>query len=210
MWTCICKTQNRISSPFCTNCKKIMPDSERKRIYKNQLEKARKELGIDYKGSFEKTVQEVLGDKNITVDKMSDGFFRFLQIIIVWLLKYKTKIIITLLIITFFTSFTGLFSPESKYIREETRLRNSMNRSKITSMVIPKIKSLPDRFEYYFDNPANEINEENRQKFKNRFSKTNAFIDDTKQNIVKKLKELIEKIEEMEKWYLNPFFYLLI
>ena len=88
---------------------------------------------------------------------------------------------------------------ESKYIREETRLRNSMNRSKITSMVIPKIKSLPDRFEYYFDNPANEINEENRQKFKNRFSKTNAFIDDTKQNIVKKLKELIEKIEEMEK-----------
>ena len=43
------------------------------------------------------------------------------------------------------------------------------------------------------------MNQKKQVNFKNRFSKTNAFIDDTKQNIVKKLKELIEKIEEMEK-----------
>lgn len=208
MWTCTCKTQNRVSTHFCTNCKSTMPLSERRRIYKLQLEKARKELGIDYKGSFEKTVQEVLGDKSITVDKMSDWFFRILQVIVVWFVRYRKRIIISLIIITFFSSVTSLFSPESKYIREETRIRNKINRSSITSVIVPKIKSLPDRFGYYFDNPANKINEENRQRFKERFSKINAFIDDTKQNIEEKLKEYIEKIKEMEKWYLNPFFYL--
>ncbi|MBE7038348.1 MAG: hypothetical protein E7404_05560 [Ruminococcaceae bacterium] len=210
MWTCACKTQNNTSSPFCTNCKSVMPSSERKRIYNEQLLMAQKALGIDYIGDIEKAAQELLGDKTITVDKISSAIFRIPQIILMWFFKHKIIIISVLLFITFFSSFTSLFSSESKYIRNQTRIENIINRRVITENISSKLKSIPDRTKYYFDNPANSINDEVRQEFKEKFAAVNQGIDKVKQNVnnliqdgliklEKILEECINKIKEMKK-----------
>lgn len=196
MWYCTCKTANNSITPFCSKCQNPMPQSERNRIYKDRLQNARKALGIDYIGSIEKTARTYLGDDTISIDKLSGAIFQILNIIRKWFIKHKEKLIIFAIFIAFFSSARGIFSHESKQIRSQAKAINKINRSYLTHNMASKIKSIPLKVEFYFENPANSINEESRQRIDEKINIVKDNLKDAKQIATE---FVINSIKEMAK-----------
>ncbi len=196
MWICSCKAENSLTLPCCSVCGGEMPQSERNRIYKEQLRIAQKKqremlmrffknllrLGLYKLGIEEKSFSGVVA---IVVEAVRDVFQ-----------KYKKGIITVA--VAFFVIFgiRGIFNMENQYILQYTHREDSAKRQAFTEHITKKLETVPKAIEYMRDNPSNPTNDEYKIRVEEKLQILRDNFETAKSTALEFVEETIEELKK--------------
>jgi len=151
MWTCSCQTKNKLKDRICTECRKPIPEDERKRIYNAELNQARKVAHFNYSGS---SVLKKLDEYAETDDK---SFFQIMHIILLSLrgffdmfTKNYKKIIPFVLVAAVVSCIFTFTNYRNRIIYREMREVSAQRRNFVSQNIEYKFGMMAENVSQYF------------------------------------------------------------
>ncbi len=161
MWICQCQTKNKLKNRTCSICQSPIPPEERKRIYKYELDTARKEIGLNYSNS------SVLTKLDNYADNDDKSFLEVLSIIALSviaaaMLIYKNfrKLLPYASVVAVIVCIITLSNPYNKHILRQKKEVSTARRSIIAENMSYKLGTIREGFSEYLNAQKTTLNGE--------------------------------------------------
>lgn len=205
MWTCTCQTVNNISDNLCCACHAPMPQSERTRIYRDELKKARNKLNINYMQPIIKRIGHYIDEEELTFGVIVKVLALYLLELFRLAVKNRRVVLPIVGWISFVVCMVSIHNPANERILDYTHQMSHLRRSSFSQSCARKLELAAGSIAYAVQNPANTLNETKVGELKEKTELLKARTSEAKQRYAVFFEPVTDKAEECidqlrEKW----------
>ncbi|MBR5505783.1 MAG: hypothetical protein IKV73_05710 [Clostridia bacterium] len=205
MWTCTCQTVNNLADPMCCACHAPMPQSERTRIYRSELKKARNKLNINYMQPIIKRIGHYIDEEELTFGVIVKVLGLYLLELLRLAVKNRRVVLPIVGWLSFVVCMVSIHNPANERILAYTHQMSHLRRSSFSQSCARKLELAAGNIATAVQNPANTLNETKVGELKEKKDILKANAVEAKQRYAVLFEPVTDKAEECidqlrEKW----------
>ncbi len=205
MWTCTCQTANSLADPQCSACHTPMPQSERNRIYRNELKKARRKLNINYMQPIIKRIGHYIDEEELTFGVIAKIFGLYLLELLRLAVKNRRVVLPIVGWISFVVCMVSIHNPANERILDYTHQMSHLRRASFSQSCARKLELAAESIAFAVQNPANTLNETKVGELKEKTELLKSNVTEAKQRYAVLFEPVTDKVEACidqlcEKW----------